>query len=156
MQQLYEALLGEKNRRYYLTKFALFDQQGTGLKASWNWAAFFFGGLWALYRKMYAWFFALMGISFLSNIVERTGVPLLSAIVFLMPWIAFTIYANSLYHNHIKNKIAEAQRTIREESRLLDYLRGKSGVHSWVIWVFGLIPIIGIVAAIAIPVFLRH
>ena len=153
MQHLYEAILGEKNRGYYLAKFALFDQQGSGLKASWNWAAFFFGWTWALYRKMYLWFFVLLGVSFLS---DQIGIQGLSATVLLVLWIGFTVYANSLYHNTIKNRIAKAQLTINDESQLLDYLHSKSGVNTWMIWVFALIPIIGIVAAIAIPAFLHH
>jgi hypothetical protein len=66
-KNLYEAILGEKSRIYYLKKFERFDQQGLGLKASWNWPAFFFGGSWALYRKMYGWFFAFWGITFFST-----------------------------------------------------------------------------------------
>jgi len=34
MRNLYEAILGEKNRIYYLMKFESFDQQGPGLKCS--------------------------------------------------------------------------------------------------------------------------
>jgi hypothetical protein len=156
MQNLYEAILGEKNRIYYLTKFESFDQQGPGLKASWNWPALLAGGVWALYRKMYGWFFAFWGVAFLSSILEKAGSPGLSAISFLAPWIAFAIYANSLYHDSIKKKIAVAQLTIKEESKLLDYLRYKGGVHTWVIWVFGGLPVIGILAAILIPMFARH
>ena len=156
MQNLYEAILGEKNHIYYLTKFEQFDQQGLGLKASWNWPALLFSGVWALYRKMYGWFFAFWGIAFLSNIFEKAGSPGLSAIVFIGPLIAFTIYANSLYHNSIKKKIAIAQLTVKDESKLHELLRYKGGVHTWVIWVFGLLPVIGILAAILIPMFARH
>ncbi|MDP2152858.1 MAG: DUF2628 domain-containing protein [Methylotenera sp.] len=156
MQNLYEAILGEKNRIYYLTKFESFDQQGLGLKASWNWPALLCGGVWALYRKMYGWFFALVGVTFLSNIIEKAGSPGLSAIIFLVPWIAFPIYANSLYHNNLKKKIAVAQLTMKEEPKLLEYLRYKGGVQTWVIWVFGGLPIIGIFAAILIPMLARH
>ena len=52
MQQYYEAILGEKNRIYYQTKFDKFDKNGGGIITSWNWAALFFTGTWALYRKM--------------------------------------------------------------------------------------------------------
>lgn len=156
MHNLYDAILSEKNRIYYLTKFEYFDQQGPGLKASWNWPALLAGGVWALYRKMYGWFFAFWGVAFLSNIFEKAGSPGLSAIIFLVPWIAFPIYADSLYHNSIKKKIAVAQLSAKEEPKLLEYLRYKGGVHTWVIWVFGGLPIIGILAAIFIPMFARH
>ena len=75
---------------------------------------------------------------------------------FCRPWIAFTIYANSLYHNSVKKKIAIAQLTVKDESKLHELLRYKGGVHTWVIWVFGLVPVIGILAAILIPMFARH
>lgn len=38
---LYEAALGERNCIYYFTKFERYDQKGSGLRASWNWSAFF-------------------------------------------------------------------------------------------------------------------
>ncbi len=150
---LYEAAIGEKNTTYYLAKFEQFDQQGTGLKPGWNWPAFVLGGTWALYRKMYGWFFAFFGIIFLSNLFEKTGSPVIGAIIFIGPWVAFTIYANSLYHGKVSKKIAAARLTLRDESRLLAYLRQAGGVHAWVIWVFGFVPIIGIVAAITIPAY---
>ncbi len=156
MQSLYEAILGEKNRIYYMTKFASFDQQVPGLKASWNWPALLAGGVWALYRKMYGWFFTFWGIAFLSNIIGKAGSPGLSAIILLVPWIAFPIYADSLYHNSIKKKIAVAQLTIKEESKLLEYLRYKGGVHKWVIWGFVGLMIIGILSALLLPMFARH
>lgn len=156
MKNLYEAILGEQNRIYYLMKFELFDRQNSGLQASWNWAAFFLGGIWALYRKMYGWFFAMTGLSILSSIMEDAGAAGLSAIILLVSWITFTIYADSLYHSHIKNKIMAAQLTISDESRLLEYLRYKGGINAWVIWVFCLLPIIGIFAAILIPALVQH
>lgn len=157
MQELYEAILGGKNKIYYQAKFGHFDKLGPGLKASWNWPAFFVGGVWALYRKMYGWFFILPGIVFISSVLEETGSPGLSALVFFIPWIAFAVFANSLYQNNLKKKIAAAKMTIEDEGKLIEYLRYKGGVHIWVIWVFGGIPIIaflaGLLAAILIPNF---
>ena len=155
MQNLYEATLGEKNYTYYLKKFEKFDQQPPGLKASWNWSAFLCSGLWALYRKMYGWFFIFCGVSLLSNVLEKAGIAGLGTLILLALWIFFTIFANSLYFGSIKKKIAAAQLIPKEESELLEYLRYKGGVHAWV-WVLGLLPVIGILAAILIPMFLRH
>jgi len=100
--------------------------------------------------------FSFWGVALLSNIFEKAGSPGLSAIIFLVPWIAFPIYADSLYHNSIKKKIAVAHLSVKEEPKLLEYLRYKGGVHTWVIWVFGGLPVIGILAAILIPMFARH
>ena len=148
MQDLYRAILGEKNCIYYLTKFESFDQQGSGLKVGWNWPALLCGGIWALYRKMYGWFFAFWGIAFASNLFEKAGSPGLAALVFFVPWIAFTIYADSLYHSNIRKKIAAAQLFIQDESKLLEYLHQKGGVQTWAIWVFGAVPVLGIVVAV--------
>jgi hypothetical protein len=100
---------------------------------------------------MYGWFFAFWGIAVLFNVFEKAGPPSIAWLVFLAPWIAFAIYANSLYHGSVKKKIGVAQLTVKDESKLLEYLRYKGGVHTWVLWVFGLLPIIGILAAIIIP-----
>jgi Protein of unknown function (DUF2628) len=53
---LYKKAIGKRNQEYYLYRFEEFDKAGPGLRTNWNWAAFFFGGIWALYRKMYGWF----------------------------------------------------------------------------------------------------
>jgi len=156
MQNLYEAVLGEKNRIYYLKKFKQFDLNPPGLNASWNWPAFIFGGVWALYRKMYGWFFAFFGIIVISEILEKSGATGISDLIVIAPWIAFTIYANSLYHGSVKKTIAVAQFVFKDDSKLVEYLNHKGGVHTWVIWVFGLVPAIGILAAILIPMFARH
>lgn len=157
---LYEAAIGEKSRAYYLTKFEAFDQFQTGLRPSWNWAAFLVGGVWALYRKMYGWFFAFWGVELATQLAFmvflKLGSPGVGLFVFFMPWIAFSVYANSLYHRNVKKKIAVAQFSIKDESRLIEHLRRKGGVHTWVIWLFGLVPLLGIVAAVVILMLARH
>ncbi len=159
-ENLYENILGEKNRIYYLTKFKEFDRQPPGLKASWNWAAFFGGGAWVLYRKMYGWFFVFSGIFFIAfgfaAFLEDTGFPVLGYLLPLGTWIAYTFFANSIYHSSVKKKIAVAQISIKDSSKLLEFFRQKGGVHTWVIWVFTLLPVAGILAAIAIPNFIAY
>jgi len=86
---------------------------------------------------MYVWFFAHLGIVFVSSVFEKADSSGLSIIILFVPGILFSIYANSLYHNSIKKKIAVAQLSIKEEAKLMEYLRYKGGVHEWVIWVFG-------------------
>lgn len=159
-ENLYKNILGEKNRDYYLTKFKEFDRQPPGLKASWNWAAFFAGGVWVLYRKMYGWFFVFSGIFFIAfgfaAFLEDTGFPVLGYLLPLGTWIAYTLFANSIYHSNVKKKIAVAQISIKDRSKLLEFLRQKGGVHTWVIWVSTLLPVAGIVIAIAIPNFIAY
>jgi tetratricopeptide (TPR) repeat protein len=135
MQKLYEAVLGEKNSAYYLSKFQQFDQQPIGLQSSWNLCAFFFFGLWALYRKMYGLFFILWGIAWGIAIINKVIAPE-SPLLFLVPFIVFGIFADSLYHHSVKKKIAAAQLTIKDEAQLVEFLRKKGGVNTWLTWVF--------------------
>ncbi|SHE21467.1 DUF2628 domain-containing protein [methanotrophic endosymbiont of Bathymodiolus puteoserpentis (Logatchev)] len=156
MQQLYEAILGKKNRIYYQTKFYQFDQKGEGMLVSWNWSAFFFSGIWALYRKMYGWFFLFLGLSIISNILEKSGASDLSAIILGIPAVLFAIFSNSLYHKKIVKKITKAKNEIDDEDKLLEFLKYKGGVNTWVILVCNamlVISIIGIIAAILVPMF---
>lgn len=157
---LYEAILGEKNRTYYLIKFESFDQKGPGLKASWNWAAFFGGGIWLLYRKMYGWFFVFWGITLTSGLfsafLKDTGFSVLGFLLMIGTKIAFTILANSIYHGSVKKKIAVTQISARDRSQLLELLHYKGGVHTWIIWVWILLIVTGILAAIAIPQFAAY
>jgi tetratricopeptide (TPR) repeat protein len=162
-EKRYKALIGERNQEYYLTRFKQFDQLGTGLKRSWNWPAFFFNHPWFLYRKMYGWFFAF-SISvpvifkpinmFVDLAIEKTpwaGIILLP--ILLTPQLLYGFFGNSLYHKHIKKKIAVAQLTIKDEAKLLEHLGKGKGVNRWVIWVGLAIPVFGILAAIIIPQF---
>ena len=157
-QKLYEAILGEKNAIYYQTKFEQFDKKGQGLKASWNWPALFAGSLWALYRKMYGWFFILSGGHLISGILEGAGTEELSWVIHIIQLIAFPIFANSLYQNNLRKKITEGEKIIEDKNELIKYLRNKGGVHkrlAWLFWGMLVIIILGILIAIAIPSFLR-
>jgi len=152
---LYATIVGEKNRERYLEKFTKFDGQKSDLNASWNWAAFLFSGVWALYRKMYGWFFIFWALATISNIVEKAGFPVFSAFVLLVPVVAFGVYADALYYRRAKAKIAAAQH-LNNPTTLLDQLQKKGGVHSWVLWVCSMLLVLGIVASILIPMFVRH
>lgn len=133
---MYDAIIGQVNTIYYQVKFDNFDKKGPGLKASWNWPAFFLGAYWAIYRKMYAWFFLLIGIS----IIFTDG--------YLISMIVFAIFANSLYQQNLTSKIAKAKATINEKSKLIEHLKNKGGVNIWVIWVWGVIAILMLIGTI--------
>lgn len=145
---LYEAVIGEKNANYYLRKFAQFDQQGPGLKASWNWPAFLVGGAWTLYRKMYGWFFVFLAAFVLWNLSGRGTFIDLAFFAFA---ILFAVFANSLYHRHVTSKISNSKLATGGYQAQLNHLHGVGGTHAWVIWVAVGIPLVGILAAIVIP-----
>lgn len=153
---LYEPAIGEKNQDYYVAKFEDFDQQGPGLHASWNWAAFFFSGFWALYRKMYGWFFAWWGLATVAGIFERVqsaGFQQTLAAALVVMWLTFSAFANSLYHAKVKANIAAAQKSSPDILWVSKRLRSNAGVHAWVPIAFGAISVIGIVAAVALPAY---
>lgn len=157
LDPLYEAAIGDKNTAYYLEKFTQFDQQAPGFKTSWNWPAFFLGCPWAIYRKMYGWFFVYLISALLLNTIGKlqSGQSgLFLPMLFLALPIAFGIFANSLYHNNVRKKIAAAKLTMKDDAKVLAYFHHAGGVNIWVVWVmwiFGFIFVIGIVASIAIP-----
>ncbi len=150
-EKLYKTVIGEKNQDYYLTKFEKFDQQSSELKEGWNWPAFFFTNIWALYRKMYGWFFGLCGIYLLFSLLYYYRAPAEIFISYVLIHIIFAIYANSLYHRNIQKKIAVARFSIKDDSKLLKFLKHKGGVHGWVVWLFIALPAAGFFAAILIP-----
>lgn len=146
MNNPYEIYLGENNRGYYLFKFEQFDNQGNGRTISWNWAAFLFTGVWALYRKLYPWFWVFTGLMVFRVILALAPVLMSvnptvyatlgvgSAVLYLVVWLGFALYANSLYHRHVKAKIDQAESSIRDETTRSEYLRFQGGVNRWVIW----------------------
>lgn len=151
---LYAAAIGEKNQAYYLDKFEQFDANGTGFHISWNWAALFgAGGVWALYRKMYGWFFATWAFGIILNMVMKLNPPPVVGLLYLAPWFYFAIFGNSLYHRKVRAQIASAQKLNADEHKIIKRLNASGGVHAWVLYVVGAIPVIGIVAAIAIPAY---
>jgi hypothetical protein len=155
-KKLYEPALGEKNFGYYLAKFQAFDDKGTGLHVSWNWPAFFFTGFWALYRKMYGWFFAWWALATVVTVFEKAQsaqIHQFLAVVSVVSWLGFATYANSLYHRKIKKRIASAQRSHSDVSRISGILSASSGVNKWVPIVCGAVPVIGVVASIALPAY---
>lgn len=153
---LYEAAIGEKNQDYYIEKFEAFDENGAEFIASWNWAAFLAGGLWALYRKMYGWFFAWWLLATVAAVLHEVPSPPVQAwlaLILCISWLAFSVFANSLYHAKIKARIDALAKSTSDASKLDKRLRAKNGVNAWVPVVFGALPVIGILAAVVLPAY---
>ena len=106
------------NAGYYVQEFKKFNAGGRDVfSATWNWAAFWGGFGWMLYRKMYMWAiiaFALMLMPYLG----------------LASWIAFGIVANYLYYQHAKRKILEIK-TLQPAGEISVVLSQIGGVHRW-------------------------
>lgn len=156
-------MIGPKNQEYYLNQFARFDANGKA-GATWHWPACFMTFYWLLYRKM--WLNALiyfvlpyiLGFSiglvagFFGNSSGAMSVAyVLSAIVF---FILPPMYANALYYQHCKKRIAEVIASSSDTQRQLGALSAKGGTSGVIlifVLVFIVIAVIGILAAIAIP-----
>ena len=161
-----EAAIGPINRDYYLPKFERFGSGG-GF-ASWNWPALFVPLLWMLYRKMWLWaavyffgtpvlFAVLFTILFLV-LPNATAVTVGWIIGLAAILIALPTYANALYYHTCRNRIAVAKAYPVERRQQLRRLwdMGGTSTAAWVIVLLlpvPFVPIIGILAAIAIPAY---
>jgi len=163
----YTAVIGPKNQAYYLDKFERFDNAGkTG--ASWHWPAFFVSFYWFLYRKMWlpalAYFFAPYLLIMLAGVFAGAGGSnsagsiglLLYAAYLAGVWIVLPMYANALYYNHCKKKIAAVVAASPDQQRQLGELSARGGTSGIIIILVVLMVFvagIGILAAIAIPAY---
>lgn len=95
--------VGEKNTEYYLDKFERY--QSNQNFASWNWAAFFLGMFWILYRKLYK----LAGILFAINLLSVFLIGG-SSIINLVIMIGCGTYGNLIYVKDSIQKIENIKR----------------------------------------------
>jgi hypothetical protein len=82
----------QKEVSRYTEKFLKFETEGFSL--SWNWGAFFFGGFWFLYRKVY-----LAGFLFL---LLSTFIPFL--------WLIPPLVGDYLYYLHFRKKLSHLKK----------------------------------------------
>jgi uncharacterized protein DUF2628 len=122
------AIIGERNRDYYLERFARFDARGKpGM--SWNWPAFFFGYMWLLYRNMVAYAAAYLGVvwalmwlegdptrfdgllfppGMLWRAVTDEEYLVVSDLLYcVLGYVAFPLWANALYYLHVRRRAAK-------------------------------------------------
>ena len=116
----------------YRPRFERFSRRGeTRFEFSWNWPAFFAGGWWYLYRKMYWWAVLDIGMSILFG--WTVFVPLLWAA-------ARAITGDYLYFLQADRKIRDARppsfaAAPSGDTSHLALLAREGGVHAWVPWV---------------------
>lgn len=109
--EYYDRALSEEED-YYVKAFKRLDETG---KHTWNCAAFFFGGTWMLYRKMYLYFICLHILLWIAGvffgvIVFGAGSQHMKAFGWLIEicvHLLFGYFGNSLYYASVKEKIKE-------------------------------------------------
>ena len=145
------ALIVGKNYERYEKKFYKFDEKN-GFAATWHWPCFLFGGWWFLYRRMYWWFL----FDILFSLIPYANIAW---------WVSKGLLGNYLYWKHLQNKVPKMQKEYLVVSKgkmepvtYRSYLFAKGGPNNvaWVIVPFIFIAIIGILAVIAIPNFLKY
>ncbi len=112
------SLLGAENCNYYLEKFSLLEEAGK--ETSWNWAAFIFGPLWGIYRRLYVH----AGIS-IAVMVVVTELFNQSGIINLSIVLAWGLLGTSLYKKELEKKV-ETVKTMSEPLRS-QYIKSNSG-----------------------------
>ena len=157
---LFAAYVGPKRAEYYKARFEKIAG-GSG-SIGWHWPAFFFTSAWLLYRKM--WLYALMyiivipfALGFVLGMIgvfmnEDTAVGLYYLVYFLYAFVLMPMFANRLYYGHVKSKVDKISSLNLSEGQMAEELARKGGT-SWLGFIFLIIPIIGILAAIAIPAY---
>jgi type IV pilus assembly protein PilA len=162
MEALYRAAVGSKKADFYVPKFIRFDEPGAS-RLSWNWPAFFFSFYWLLYRRMYAtWAICSLLIpigigvasAMLAGSVSGDAGDLFYSVVTLGYSFGFIpIFANSLYHRAVKKRIEALRPKLPEASAQLAVIDNTSPTSG--IWIIPLVlvPLLGFLAAIAIPAY---
>ena len=161
-EELYRAAVGESKAHYYVPRFQRFDEGAS--RASWNWPACFVSFFWMLYRRMYgtaltywlAWPFVM---AILGSIVTVVAGPIAGVITYavlvLAQLILVPMFANALYHWHIRTRIRDAARGAQSHEAVVERLGRQSGgaPAAVAIAAVGVVFLTGMMAAIAIPAY---
>lgn len=159
LEEVYKAVIGPKNQDFYLLHFRRFDSAREA-GSTWHWPALFFPILWSLYRKMwgsaliyYVLYFIAFQIAKESANISEIG-SLFYVIYLLCLFFIPPVFANALYYNHCKKKIAKVQSSSNDRQRQLKELSVIGGtVSNAVISVLAAIFFLIVLAALAIPAF---
>jgi Tfp pilus assembly major pilin PilA len=164
-EQLYRAAVGEKKADYYVPLFDRFDQ-GRSL-VSWNWPAFFVTFFWLLYRRMYGLAVGyLLGLPLVLAFVlgaliaifgQKVAVTLYYIGGIAVIFVIIPMFANAIYHWHIKRRIANLANHAPSEEALLQRVIGQSATAGLPVIIgigcLAAVFVLGILAAIAIPAY---
>ena len=114
-REVRERLIGSKTE-YYLPRFEKMETLNS--ITDWNWAAFFFGFWWMLYRKMYVFGAVALVVTELLSLLTIPGLGLLVSL-------AVGVVGNYLYMKDVNNRTDKAMDLQPEEREL--YIQKNSG-----------------------------
>ena len=159
---LIEAYIGPYNKSYYLRAFGRIRGGG---QATWHWPALFATSAWLLYRKM--WLYAFVYIVLLPVVhLILTSLVAMAAGDTISGWFWFSTYfaiafllapllANRFYYRHVTTKVAALGTTGTTHEQQMALAADKGGTSVWALVGVGAlgVPLVGIVAAVAIPAY---
>ena len=161
-QELFTALIGESKADYYLTEF---DALAAGKKSRFNWATFFGGSYWFAARGM--WGMAILILCVASAALILTAI-LASTLgnagwVLLVLWLLWRLVwlplkANQTYFKFAQKRVKSlVKQYAKKPDRLMRLLRGTTNMGAAVGLLAGMcvlaLPVMGILAAIALPMY---
>lgn len=167
MEDLYRAAVGPGRADYYTPEFLRFDEPGSS-KISWNWSAFLVASFWFLYRRMYGYWaiycllIPILIIAAAGTVsgIERSASPLAFANLGLLAYyyVIIPMFANALYHRRVKERIDQVRRKVPDPAVQVTVLENSphTSAIAWVLVLLLFVPMIGILAAIAIPAYQNY
>ena len=164
-QELFTALIGESKADYYLTEF---DDLAAGKKSRFNWAAFFGGSYWFAARGMWGMAITILCVvsmvlilaSILAGVVGAAAWAVLAAcLLWRLLWLP--LKANQIYFKFAQKRVKFMVRQhSKQPERMLRLLRGTTNMGAAIGLFAGVcvvaIPVLGIVAAIALPMYANY
>ncbi len=117
--------VGPTNTEHYFNHWKNNENKNTF--SSWNWASFFLGGYWLLYRKLYAWFVGVTIVDFLAVAILDNFSPLLAGLIPLIIMILLGIFGNCMYIRHSKKKILSLKKFFDKYGNTDEALKANGG-----------------------------
>lgn len=133
------------NADHYIGKFAAIDNSSK--RSSWNWASFFFGGFWFIYRKMYGLGAAMIAIQFFLELIGAlSGFSLLFVLILK---VVLGSCANSIYKSRVESDLRQVKDV--EEPKKSLFIKKRGGVSFGAVIVsYVLVRVLDYIIAIAL------
>lgn len=141
--RMVEAFIGKDEKTvWYQNTFSRYNVNGIDtMQWNWSWWAFFGGFLFLLYRKQYG----PAAILFIASAIISAIIP--------FGWIAASIlaggYAAYFVYKGYKEKLNELESKIEEEVKRIETMAVVGGYHAWVVWIYIVFAILGLVMFIS-------
>ena len=136
-----------KNYAFYQKKWANAAAENSSM--SWNWAAFFLGIIWLVYRKMYLYAAIVVGLLVLDVVIE-SHFPLPEAFGKAVNWAIAALFGwmgNTWYKTHVDKKIKEISATSSPEQVNAELIK-QGGINLPAAWALGVFMLLLLAVAI--------